>query len=54
MGEDWYQVNGTMAIKGIEKNVKLFVTGNESNRGRASENSLRLKDQTKLLPVLWY
>tara|TARA_R110002050_G_scaffold200492_1_gene335365 strand:+ start:25276 stop:25914 length:639 start_codon:yes stop_codon:yes gene_type:complete len=27
MGLDWYQVNGKMSIKGVEKNVKLFVTG---------------------------
>ncbi len=27
MGLDWYQVNGKMSIKGIEKDVKLFVTG---------------------------
>ncbi|WP_299156819.1 YceI family protein [uncultured Tenacibaculum sp.] len=27
MGLDWYQVNGKMAIKGVEKDVKLFVTG---------------------------
>ena len=27
MGLDWYQVNGKMSIKGIEKEVKLFVTG---------------------------
>ncbi len=27
MGLDWYQVNGTMTIKGIEKDVKFFVTG---------------------------
>lgn len=27
MGLDWYQLNGKMAIKGIEKNVKLFITG---------------------------
>ncbi|WP_420574795.1 YceI family protein [Kordia sp.] len=27
MGLDWYQINGTMSIKGIEKEVKFFVTG---------------------------
>lgn len=27
MGIDWYQVNGKLSIKGIEKDVKLFVTG---------------------------
>lgn len=27
MGIDWYQVNGKLSIKGVEKGVKLFVTG---------------------------
>lgn len=27
MGLDWYQVNGKVSIKGIEKDVKLFATG---------------------------
>lgn len=27
MGLDWYQVNGKFSIKGVEKEVKLFVTG---------------------------
>lgn len=27
MGRDWYQVNGMMSIKGIEKEVTFFVTG---------------------------
>ena len=27
MGVDWYVVNGKMSIKGVEKNVKFFVTG---------------------------
>jgi polyisoprenoid-binding protein YceI len=27
MGLDWYQVNGKMSIKGIEKDVKLFISG---------------------------
>ncbi|RBW62898.1 hypothetical protein DS884_00875 [Tenacibaculum sp. E3R01] len=27
MGIDWYQVNGIMSIKGVEKEVKLFVSG---------------------------
>ena len=35
MGLDWYQVNGKLAIKGVEKDVKFFVSGiralNESN-----------------------
>ncbi len=27
MGLNWYQVNGVMSIKGIEKEVKFFITG---------------------------
>lgn len=27
MGLDWYEVNGKMSIKGIEKDVKFFVSG---------------------------
>lgn len=27
MGIDWYQINGVMSIKGVEKEVKLFATG---------------------------
>lgn len=27
MGLDWYQVNGKMSIKGVEKEVKFFATG---------------------------
>ena len=27
MGLDWYEVNGNMSIKGIEKEVKFFVSG---------------------------
>ena len=27
MGMDWYQVNGKLSIKGVVKDVKLFVTG---------------------------
>lgn len=27
MGIDWYQINGKMSIKGVEKDVKLFATG---------------------------
>ncbi len=27
MGVDWYQVNGMLSIKGVEKEVKFFVTG---------------------------
>ncbi len=27
MGLDWYQVNGKLSIKGVERSVKFFVTG---------------------------
>lgn len=27
MGLDWYQINGKMSIKGVEKEVKFFATG---------------------------
>lgn len=27
MGIDWYQINGTLSIKGVEKEMNLFVTG---------------------------
>ena len=27
MGMDWYEVNGTLSIKGVESDVKLFVSG---------------------------
>lgn len=27
MGVDWYQINGKMTIKGVEKEVKFFATG---------------------------
>lgn len=27
MGVDWYQVNGYLSIKGVERDVKFFVTG---------------------------
>ncbi|WGH74940.1 YceI family protein [Tenacibaculum tangerinum] len=27
MGVDWYQINGMLSIKGVEKEVKLFATG---------------------------
>jgi polyisoprenoid-binding protein YceI len=27
MGMDWYQINGIMSIKGVEKEIKIFATG---------------------------
>ncbi|WP_298518904.1 YceI family protein [uncultured Kordia sp.] len=48
MGLDWYQVNGKMSIKGIEKDVKFFVTGiRDANERIAS--SLVLSGQINLL-----
>ena len=48
MGVDWYQVNGKLSIKGVEKEVKLFVTGiREPNDTMAS--SLVLEGQMNLL-----
>ncbi|MCH2232136.1 MAG: YceI family protein [Crocinitomicaceae bacterium] len=38
MGVDWYQINGVMSIKGLEKKVKLFATGvRESNQSMATQ-----------------
>ena len=47
MGLDWYQVNGTMSIKGIEKQVKLFVTGIRDPKGSMA-SSLVLEGQINL------
>jgi len=48
MGIDWYQVNGKMSIKGVEKDVKFFVTGiREPNEAMSS--SLILEGQMNLL-----
>lgn len=47
MGLDWYQVNGKLSIKGIEKEVKFFVTGiREPNETMAS--SLVLSGEVNL------
>jgi polyisoprenoid-binding protein YceI len=48
MGLDWYQVNGTLSIKGIEKKVKLFVTGIRDAKD-AMASSLVLEGQMNLL-----
>lgn len=48
MGLDWYQVNGNMSIKGIEKKVKLFVTGMRDPKD-AMASSLVLSGQMNLL-----
>ena len=48
MGLNWYQVNGKMAIKGVERNVKFFVTGiRKPNESMAS--ALVLEGQIDLL-----
>ncbi len=47
MGIDWYQVNGIMSIKGVEKNVKLFVTGIKDSKD-AMASSLVLAGQVNL------
>jgi polyisoprenoid-binding protein YceI len=48
MGIDWYQVNGKMSIKGVEKDVKLFVTGIRDPK-EAMTSSLVLEGQMNLL-----
>lgn len=47
MGLDWYQVNGTMSIKGIEKEVKFFVTGIRDSK-EIMGSSLVLSGQVNL------
>lgn len=47
MGVDWYQVNGVLSIKGIEKEVKLFVTGIRDPKD-AMSSSLVLEGQVNL------
>ncbi|REH56036.1 YceI-like domain-containing protein [Tenacibaculum gallaicum] len=48
MGVDWYQINGVMSIKGVEREVKFFATGiREFNNAMAS--SLVLQGQVNLL-----
>jgi polyisoprenoid-binding protein YceI len=48
MGIDWYQVNGKMSIKGVEKAVKLFVTGIRDPK-EVMTSSLVLEGQMNLL-----
>lgn len=47
MGIDWYQVNGKMSIKGVEKDVKLFVTGIRNGKDTMA-TSLVLEGQMNL------
>ncbi len=48
MGIDWYQVNGRVSIKGVEQDVKFFVTGIR-NPEDIKPNSLVLQGQLNLL-----
>ena len=48
MGIDWYQVNGKMSIKGIEKDVKLFVSGIRNSKDQLA-NALVLEAKVNLL-----
>lgn len=48
MGLDWYQVNGKISIKGIEKDVKLFATGIREPQD-AMASTLVLEGQMNLL-----
>ncbi|MBC8755693.1 YceI family protein [Kordia sp. YSTF-M3] len=48
MGLDWYQVNGTLSIKGIEKKVKLFVTGIRDSKDTMA-SALVIEGQMNLL-----
>ena len=48
MGLNWYQVNGKMSIKGVEKNVKFFVTGIR-DRNASMASTLVLEGQIDLL-----
>lgn len=47
MGLDWYQVNGKMSIKGVEKDVKFFVSGIRDPK-ESSPSSLVLEGQVNL------
>jgi polyisoprenoid-binding protein YceI len=48
MGLDWYQVNGILSIKGVEKEVQLFVTGIRDPKDTMA-SSLVLQGQMNLL-----
>lgn len=48
MGLDWYQLNGTLSIKGVEKDVKLFVTGIREKQDTMA-STLVLEGQMNLL-----
>jgi len=48
MGLDWYQINGKLSIKGVERSVKLFATGIR-NPKESNSTSLILEGQINLL-----
>ena len=48
MGLDWYQINGKLSIKGVEKEVKFFVTGIRDPKD-AKPSSIVLEGQLDLL-----
>lgn len=47
MGLDWYQINGIMSIKGVEKEVRLFATGIR-NSYQQTATTLVLEGQVNL------
>jgi len=47
MGLDWYQVNGRLSIKGVERDVKFFVTGIRDPKD-SMPSSLVLEGQVNL------
>ncbi len=48
MGVDWYQINGVMSIKGVEREVKFFATGIR-NSYKSMSSELVLQGQVNLL-----
>ena len=48
MGLDWYQVNGKLSIKGVEKDVKFFVSGIRDPKDTMA-SSLVVEGQMNLL-----
>ena len=47
MGIDWYQINGKISIKGVERDVKLFATGIR-NPNETNTTSLVIEGQMNL------
>ncbi len=48
MGMDWYQINGKLSIKGVERDVKLFATGIRAPQASMT-HTLILEGQMNLL-----